>query len=115
MSIIGDDGQRLVFLRSDGLVSSAHPRSANTDQYDRHFFLPADWLSTSINLMIEVTHDGDVIFVKRDEVAVIKRGLENVEEDASIGPGKRPSLLGRESRKRPSLKLPARHFESSLE
>ena len=114
MSIIGDDGQRLVFLRSDGWISSADPRSADADQYDRHFFLPADWLSTSLNLMIEVTHDGDIIFVKRDEVAVIRRGLENIEEDASSGPGKRPSLLGREGRKRPSLKLPARHLESNI-
>lgn len=112
-TLIGDDGQRLVFLRCDGWISSADPGSANADHYDRHFFIPADWLSTSVNLMIEVTHDGNIIFVKRDEVAVIKRGLENIEEEASSKPGKKPSLLGRESRKRPSLKLPDRTLWSA--
>ena len=109
-TLIGDDGQRLVFLRSDSWISSAGHENANSDYYDRHFFLPADWLSTNIKLMIEVTHDGDIIFVKRDEVAVIKRGLDNIEEGAGNRPGKRPSLLGRESGKRPSLKLPAKTF-----
>ena len=109
-TLIGDDGQRLVFLRSDGWVSSADPESASADHYDRHFFLPADWLSSNIKLMIQVTHNRDVIFVKIDEVAVIKRGLENIEEEAGNKPGKRPSLLGRESGKRPSLKLPTKSY-----
>ena len=109
-TLIGDDGQRLVFLRSDNWISSADPKSANADHYDRHFFLPADWLSTNIKLMIRVTHSGDIVFVKRDEVAVIKRGLDNIEEEAGSRPGKRPSLLGRDSGKRPSLKLPIKSF-----
>ena len=107
-TLIGDDGQRLVFLRSDSWISSADPESAVADHYDRHFFLPADWLSSNIKLMIEVTQNRDIVFVKRDEVAVIKRGLDNIEEDARSKPGKRPSLLGRESGKRPSLNLPAK-------
>ncbi|KAL9070352.1 MAG: hypothetical protein Q9161_004910 [Pseudevernia consocians] len=107
-ALIGDDGQRLVFLRSNSWISSADPESANADHYDRHFFLPADWLSTNIKLMIQVNHDGDIIFVKRDEVAVIKRGLDNLEEEAGSKPGKRPSLLVREGGKRPLMKFPAK-------
>ena len=109
-TLIGDDGQRLVFLRSDGWISSANPERAGTDHYDRHFFLPADWLSTNAKLMIDVTRNGEIIFVKRDEVAVIKRGLENIEEEAGSRPGKRPSLLGREGGKRLSLKLPTKSY-----
>lgn len=109
-TLIGDDGQRLVFLRSDNWISSADPESANADHYDRHFFLPADWLSSNVNLMIRVAHGRDIIFVRRDEVAVIKRGLDNIEEEAGGKPGKRPSLLGREIAKRPSLKMPAKTF-----
>jgi hypothetical protein len=45
----------------------------------RHFFLPSDWLSNNNELLIEVTKQGDVIIVKRDEVAVVKRGLSNIE------------------------------------
>jgi hypothetical protein len=45
----------------------------------RHFFLPSDWLSNNNELLIEVTKQGDIICVKRDEVAVVKRGLSNIE------------------------------------
>lgn len=97
-SLIGDDGERLIFLHSNSWVSSAEVSAAKTDEYARHFFFPADWLTTNVELMTEVTRNGDIIFVKRDEVAVIKRGLENVEpkvNNARTAPGKRPSLLAR--------------------
>ena len=98
--LIGYDGKRLVFLHSNGWVSSAQARAVDTDQYDRHFFIPADWLTSNVNMMTEVTRNGDIIFVKRHEVAVIKHGLENIESettDAPTKPGKRPSLVGRRS------------------
>ena len=94
-SLIGGDGKRLVFLHSNGWISSAESRAATVEEYDRHFFVPADWLTTNAKLMTEVTRKGDIIFVKRDEVAVIKRGLENIEQEVGNAPGKRPSLLGR--------------------
>lgn len=75
--LIGAHGQRLVFLHSSGWVCSAEAETLK-DHLVRHFFIPADWLSNS-GLMIEVTRNGDIIFVKRNEVAVIKRGLENSE------------------------------------
>ena len=93
-SLIGDYGKRLVFLNTNSWISSAEARVANVDGYARHFFVPADWLTTNVKLMTEVTRNGDIIFVKRDEVAVIKRGLENIEQEVSNAPGKRPSLLG---------------------
>ena len=102
-AIIGSDGHRLVFLHSSNWVCSADFQTTSNDEYFRHFFLPADWLSTDAGLIIDLTHDGDVIFVKRDEVAVIRRGLNNVEQAASNIPGKRPSLL---AGRRPSLKMP---------
>ena len=45
-------------------------------------------------MMIEVTCHGDIIYVKRDEVAVIKRGLVNSELQHPNESGKRPSLVG---------------------
>ena len=103
-TLIGDYGRRLVFLHKDNWICSADPKNAMADHYERHFFLPADWLSTDIQLMIRVTRNGDVIFVRRDEVAVIKRGLDNIEEDEAGS--SRPSLLGKSGGKRPLLKLP---------
>lgn len=87
--LIGAYGQRLVFLHSSGWVCSTDSETFNVI---RHFFVPADWLSTNINLMIEVTRNGDIIFVKRDEVAVIKRGLDTSEQGPYNASGKRPSL-----------------------
>lgn len=87
--LIGAYGQRLIFLHSSGWVCSTDSETFNVI---RHFFIPADWLSTNINLMIEVTRNGDILFVKRDEVAVIKRGLETSEQGQYNAPAKRPSL-----------------------
>ncbi len=107
-SLIGSDGKRLAFLHSNDWVSSAEARVAETDRYNRHFFIPADWLTTNVTMMTEETPNGDIIFVKRDEVAVIKRGYENIERETSNAPqqpGKRPSLVGR--RKSPLRRSPS--------
>ena len=87
--LIGVDGQRLVFLHSDNWICSTDPQSPSN--IIRHFFLPADWLTSNVDLMIELTPDGDILFVKHDEVAVIKRGLNNVELSMN---GRRPSPIG---------------------
>ena len=97
-SLIGTDGRRLVFLHSNSWVSSAEAKAKATDDCNRHFFIPADWLTSNVKMMTEVTCKGDIIFVKGDEVAVIRRGLQNVEPQADSlreVPSKRPSLLGR--------------------
>ena len=87
--LIGNYGQRLVFLHAGGWICSTDPK---TFGITRHFFIPSDWLITSGAVMIEVTRYGDIIYVKRDEVAVIKRGLMISEAQPSHGTGKRPSL-----------------------
>ncbi len=101
-NLIGEQGQRLVFLHGSGWICSANLQSSSMDEYHRHFFLPADWLSTNDDLIFGLTRNGDIIFVKRDEVAVIKRGLDNVEPSFNE-PAKRPPLLAGH---RPSLTVP---------
>lgn len=87
--LIGAYGQRLVFLHSNGWVCSTDSETFNII---RHFFVPADWLSSNVNPIIEVTRNGDIIFIKRDEVAVIKRGLDTSEQGPYNAAGKRPFL-----------------------
>lgn len=99
---IGEHGNRLVFLHASNWICSANLQSARAEDYDRHFFIPADWVSTNADLLFGLTANGDVIFVKRNEVAVIKRGLENIELMSS-GLSGRPSLLVRH---RASLAVP---------
>lgn len=121
--VIGAYRQRLVFLDSNGWICSADVGIPNADQCTRHFPIPADWLSTGANLMIDITCNGDIVFVKRHEIAVIKRGLDTSEQGPSavgarspIRGAQRPSLLSSRSsgsddifsrpypeRKRPSL------------
>ena len=45
----------------------------------RHFFLPNDWLSTNDQVLIRCTPAKEIVFMKEDEVAVIRRGLDCVE------------------------------------
>ncbi|MCJ1385693.1 hypothetical protein MMC17_008816 [Xylographa soralifera] len=95
-NLIGELGPRLIFLHGNSWVCSTNFQNFKTDEFDRHFILPADWLSTNVELMFGLINNGDIIFVKRDEVAVIKHGLENIELGFN-GPSKRPSLLSRQS------------------
>ncbi|TVY35936.1 Vegetative incompatibility protein HET-E-1, partial [Lachnellula subtilissima] len=69
--------ERLVFLHGSQWVCTADIEAAKSNSFARHFFFPADWLSTrkDLGLSIKVTKSGDVLLVKDDEVAVVRRGL----------------------------------------
>ncbi|KAL8915769.1 MAG: hypothetical protein Q9172_006680 [Xanthocarpia lactea] len=82
--LIGSNGHKLVFLHGSGWVCSVDPQATGLGHSVRHFFFPADWLSTDAAVMIQITRKSDIIFVKRDEVAVVKRGLET-SEMGSVG------------------------------
>lgn len=103
--LIGSYGQRLVFLHTNGWVCSADKDTFNLELYTRHFFIPTDWLMTNDELRVNVSKSGDIIFVKRDEAAVIKRGLDNNERSSfsAASSSKRPLLL---ASKRSSLSSP---------
>jgi WD40 repeat protein len=90
--LIHADDQKLVFLHSDNWICSTDPEKPSN--VIRHFFLPADWLTSNVDLMIEMTPAENILFAKRDEVAVIKRGLRNREQSVSQSNGnRRPSPL----------------------
>lgn len=72
--LIGYYGRNLVYLTHDGWIWST---DLHTAAAIRHFFLPADWLCANGELIIEVTANGDLIFAKKDELAVIKRDLKS--------------------------------------
>lgn len=85
--LIGPYVKRLVFLHASGWICSADDK---TFAVTRHFFVPADWLSSNLELMIRVTKLGDILFVRGDEVAVIKRGLDTNETRVWPRVGRRP-------------------------
>jgi hypothetical protein len=90
--LIYADDQKLVFLHSDNWICSTDPERAGN--FIRHFFLPADWLTSNVDLMIEMTPAENILFVKGDEVAVIKRGLREQTSGHMHNKGRRPSPLG---------------------
>ena len=92
--VVGVFGRRLVFLHHDGWVCSADSLNFEIEKYDRHFFFPADWLSTGGSPMFDVFSDGRIVFIKRDEVAIIKRGLDHFEQNRSRASSKKPSVTG---------------------
>lgn len=79
-ALIGAHGQKLLFLHSSGWVCSTDLGISNIESHARHFFIPTDWLSAGANLIMDVTCNGDIVFVKRHELAIIKRGLEISEQ-----------------------------------
>lgn len=102
--------ERLIFLHGSNWVCAADLETAKASHFVRHFFFPADWLSTNLDLIIEVTKKGDIILVKRDEVAVVRKGLLTsnvmaVEEGS--GPGAKRPPFARRTRRPSTLKPPA--------
>ena len=71
----------VLFLDDDGWVCSLDVGDVGSrlTSYKRHFFLPYDWLSTNDELLCKCSEKGDIIFVKDDELAVIRKGLECIE------------------------------------
>ncbi|KAI5381161.1 hypothetical protein J4E82_000361 [Alternaria postmessia] len=78
-TIIGMFNERLVFLDTNNWVRSSEVNTADA-QPVRHFFIPNDWVSLVRGLVVDVGHNGEIIFVKRGELLVIKRGLDMTDQ-----------------------------------
>ncbi|OBT39306.1 hypothetical protein VE00_10073 [Pseudogymnoascus sp. WSF 3629] len=74
---ISGQSQRLIFLGVGQWVCAVDMETAKTNSFVRHFFFPADWLTTrkDLDLTMKVTKNGDLLLIKDDEVAVVRRGL----------------------------------------
>lgn len=72
-SLVGTLGA--CFLTWMAVICSVLLVSNLPEYYSRHFFLPFDWLSTDNALLLALTARKKMVFVKGDELAVIKRGL----------------------------------------
>lgn len=83
--IAGMYRERMVFLHIDGWICSVKAGALWSDHESaagksegvvHHFAPPLGWLRTSRELLIRVLRLGDVLFVVKGEVAVVKRGLD---------------------------------------
>ncbi|RYP55765.1 hypothetical protein DL771_012356 [Monosporascus sp. 5C6A] len=93
-SVIGVANERIIFLTRDNWVCSAQIGLSESDlsptarssriaeSVVRHFFIPDEWSSLVHRVLVDVRPSGEIIFVKRTELAVIRRGLEITERGA---------------------------------
>lgn len=82
-TIIGIYAERLVFLNVNNWVCSIELGSAEA-VCSRHFFIPNDWVSLVRELIFDVGPRGEILFVKRADIAIIRRGLETTEKGVPI-------------------------------
>ncbi|KAH0543071.1 hypothetical protein FGG08_002584 [Glutinoglossum americanum] len=76
MHLIGAYGSKLIFLNRSCWVCSIDVEQTECNSYIRHFPIPSDWQSQQRVLRMGLTGKGDILFVRMEEVAVIKHGLE---------------------------------------
>lgn len=50
-------------------------RTAGPFRVVRHLFVPSDWISLASAMLVGVSWDGRIIFARKSELAVVKRGL----------------------------------------
>lgn len=85
MVVIGAHGGRLVMYTSDHWIVSVDLQTLQSpgvlvESLIRHFFIPSDWvLADHKKLKFGIGRAGEIVFAKRSEVAVIRRGLEATE------------------------------------
>lgn len=90
--ILGAFGARLVVYTADqwiatvDLLAPSDPLPRD-EELVRHFFMPSDWVGVDHkNLIFGVGKAGEILFAKRSELAVIKRGLDTTESGGSFNP-----------------------------
>jgi hypothetical protein len=75
--IIAITGTRLLFLDTDLWICSLNIETFASDlQVKRHFFIPSDWPPPTEEMQFQLSSNNDCVFVKKNELAVIKRGLD---------------------------------------
>jgi WD40 repeat protein len=71
----------LVFLDIDLWVCTINMQKFDGRSFLRHFFIPYDWLSASGHrVLMDVVGQLDVLAVRNEEVAIVRRGLRPEEE-----------------------------------
>lgn len=73
--VIGALDERLIYLDTDHWVCSTN-LERKEEPVVRHFFIPNDWIGSTGQLLLDLGRAGEIIFVKSNELVIIKRGLE---------------------------------------
>jgi WD40 repeat protein len=73
-------GHILIFTSKTGWICSVDLNIPFPhDSFQRHFFVPFAWLSSSVSFLAKVSDRRDVLFVHGQEIAVVRNGLEELD------------------------------------
>ncbi|KXG50320.1 uncharacterized protein PGRI_062870 [Penicillium griseofulvum] len=89
-AVIGTLDERLVYIDSEYWVCSTNLKESD-EPAARHFFIPNNWLPSIDQLLLDLGRAGEIIFVKRNELVIIKRGLD-IRHQGSFRESKKDSL-----------------------
>jgi hypothetical protein len=86
MHLIGVCGSKVFFLdKRLGICSVEFVDGKQTGfRYINHCFIPNDWCNRRGTLRVYVSGNGDVLFVRTDEVAVVKNAVEFEDEKREV-------------------------------
>ena len=101
--VIGTFGSKLLFLDHHLWICSLNIVEQK-GKLSRHFFLPDDWVTTSRNLLCQVTSQGSLAFVRNSSMAMVHRGLkfeEVINKPAGSRPGDTLPLLHHKAQSAP--------------
>ncbi|KAK8136214.1 hypothetical protein PG984_004154 [Apiospora sp. TS-2023a] len=74
--IIGKYLDHLVYFARDGWIRSVSLVVPNLGNTETHFLVPTDWHGVNSKTLVQITAHGDIIFAKRSELVIIRRGIE---------------------------------------
>ncbi|CAI7640645.1 unnamed protein product [Penicillium glandicola] len=89
-AVIGALDERLIYLDTDRWVCSTN-LGKKEEPTVRHFFIPNDWIGSTGRLLLDLGRAGEIIFVKLNELIIIKRGFE-VTHQGSFNGSRKGSL-----------------------
>lgn len=92
--IIGAFGLRMIVYTTDHWIASVDLQEPEGPRLPgqpaavvRHFFLPGDWVAGDHrSLIFAIGRSGEILFARRSELAVIRRGLEVTESGGGFNP-----------------------------
>ncbi|OIW25313.1 hypothetical protein CONLIGDRAFT_622861 [Coniochaeta ligniaria NRRL 30616] len=77
---ISSDGKGAIFLHADSWISSVELKNDDSQgeysQYIRHFFVPAELIRRTDEILPVVTCDDDVVFCTHGDLSIVKNGLK---------------------------------------
>lgn len=73
--LIGAYNSRLLFVDMGSWVCSINTDQGDWDCYSRHFPIPSDWRGQQRQFQMAITEKGEILFVRRNEIAIISNGL----------------------------------------